>query len=92
MQEPVCVRVVGMIATALIWEQERAYDPGMATVHACKDAEETAGEQVTESPARGNRVTRACGDSVRWLRSESAHGSKGSRVIGGMQRALPRWD
>ena len=50
-QKPVCVRVVGMIAAALIREQERAYDPGMATVHACTDPEETAGEQVTESPA-----------------------------------------
>ena len=63
-QKPVCVRVVGMIAAALIREQERAYDLGMATIHTSTDAEETAGEQVTESPARGNRVTRACGDPV----------------------------
>ena len=54
MQKPVCVRVVGMIAAALIREQEHAYDPGVATVHACTDAEETAGELVTEAPARGN--------------------------------------
>ena len=65
MQRPVCVRVVGSIAASLIREQERAYNPGMVTVHACTDAEATAGEQVTESPPRDNRVTRAYGDSVR---------------------------
>ena len=53
-----------MIVAAQIREQERAYDLGVATVHAGTDAEETAGEQVTESPVRGNRITRACGDSV----------------------------
>ena len=43
---PDCDRVVGMIAAALIWEQERAYGKGMATGQAGTDVEETAGDGV----------------------------------------------
>ena len=67
-QKAVYDRVVGMIVAALIREHENAYDASMATVHACTDAEETAGEQVTESPARGNRVTSARQPSHQILR------------------------
>ena len=40
-------KVVGMIATALIREQERAYGKGVVTIHAGTDAEETAGDEVS---------------------------------------------
>ena len=44
---PDCDKVVGMIAAALIREQERAYGKGMATCHAGTDAEETAGDEAS---------------------------------------------
>ena len=44
---PDCDRVVGMIAAALIREQEHAYGKGVATVHAGTDAEDTAGDEVS---------------------------------------------
>ena len=62
MQLPDCDKVVGMIAAALIKEQERAYSKGVATVHAGTDAEETAGDEVSDmrQPSQQSR-----GDSVR---------------------------
>ena len=42
-----CDMVIGMIAAALIREQEHAYGKGVATVHACTDVEETAGDEVS---------------------------------------------
>ena len=62
MELPDCDKVVGMIAAALIREQERAYGKGVATVHAGTDVEETAGDEVSGMRQPSQRT---CSNSAR---------------------------
>ena len=72
-----CGKVVGMIALAPIWEQERAHGKGVATVHAGTDAEETAGDEASgrRQPSQQDRCNSAGNfgrGSARWSKGSTA--------------------